>query len=143
MNRLRITRFVPGRGRLAVLGGAAALAAAGGAFGVRGLQRLEVGGASMEPALRPGDRVLVVRGPARWTARPGRIVAVRDPRRPERVMVKRVTALGAEGVELRGDNPGASTDSRQLGPLSPRLVVGAVVYRYHPPERAGRLGSGR
>jgi len=45
-------------------------------------ERVEVSGASMLPALRPGDRLVVLRLPRRWPLRPGQLVALRDPRTP-------------------------------------------------------------
>ena len=90
----------------------------------------------MRPTLEPGDRVLLVR-----SARPhvGDLVAVPDPRVRERLLVKRVTARRGRLLELRGDNPRASTDSRDFGPVAPGDVVGRVVHRYAPAGRAGRL----
>lgn len=93
-------------------------------------------GDSMLPTLHAGDRLLVLR-PA--PARIGDVVAVVDPRLASRTMVKRVAALGAEGVTVRGDNAGASTDSRHLGPLPPSALRGRAFYRYHPAGRRGRL----
>jgi nickel-type superoxide dismutase maturation protease len=97
----------------------------------------------MTPTLLPGDRLLVAAGPARWARRPavGSVVAVRDPRRPDRILVKRVAAVdGAAGTcTVAGDNPPASTDSRQFGPVPLAGVVGRVVYRYGPPGRTGPL----
>ena len=48
------------------------------------------------PTLLPGDRVLVWRGlgPLRPPIRVGDLVAVVDPRAAERLMVKRVAAVG-------------------------------------------------
>lgn len=88
----------------------------------------------MSPALEPGDRLVVV-PVAR--VRPGQLIAVRDPRLPARVMVKRVWAVGPDGVDVRGDNTAGSTDSRHFGPVRSGAVVGRVVYRYRPPDRAG------
>lgn len=102
----------------------------------RSVRRVEVVGESMLPALRPGDRLLVLR-PAR--ARPGDVVAVTDPRQASRTMVKRVAARGPAGVTVLGDNAAASTDSRQLGPLAPAAVRGKVFYRYFPSGRRGRV----
>ncbi len=102
----------------------------------RAVRRVEVVGDSMLPTLRPGDRLLVLR-PAR--ARPGAVVAVTDARLPARTMVKRVTAVGAEGVTVLGDNPSASTDSRTLGPLATAAIRGRAFYRYFPASRRGRL----
>jgi nickel-type superoxide dismutase maturation protease len=121
-----------------------AAAAAALAYGARRLvTRVEVAGTSMAPALLPGDRLLVVRWPpplARWPAA-GEVVAVRDPRHHARVLVKRVGSVDRDGgtVEVLGDDPSASTDSRAFGPVPRSLVVGRAVYRYAPP---GRVGGG-
>ena len=91
----------------------------------------------MHPTLHAGDHVIAVRR----RVRTGDIVAIRDPRRPSRILVKRVEQVEANGaVTVAGDNPGASTDSRHFGPVVPSLVVGRVVYRYAPSDRAGRVG---
>ena len=96
--------------------------------------RMQVQGDSMSPTLLPGDRLLILR---KARARVGGLVVVADPRRPARLMVKRVASVGAEGVSVLGDNPSASTDSRSLGPLSG--IRGRPVYRYHPEGRTGRI----
>lgn len=83
----------------------------------------------MRPALVPGDRLLVER---RGPVRVGDVVAVRDPRAPARTMLKRPAARGPSGLTVLGDNPGASTDSRSLGPLAPSAVHGRAVYRLQP-----------
>jgi len=122
---------------------AVAAAAAAAAVAWRSLRRVEVGGTSMSPALLPGDRLVVVARPwppPRWP-RPGEVIAVRDPRDPSRVLVKRVAAVDRPGgtLEIAGDAPDASTDSRQFGPVPRASVVGRAVYRYAP---AGRSGPG-
>ena len=91
----------------------------------------------MLPTLSPGDHVIAVRR----RVRAGDVAAVRDPRAPSRILVKRVERVDANGaVTVAGDNPDASTDSRHFGPVAPALVVGRVVYRYSPSDRAGRVG---
>ena len=97
--------------------------------------RVTVDGDSMRPALLPGDRLLVLRR----RPRVGEVVVLRDPRVPGRIMVKRVHAVLPEGLDVRGDNPAASTDSRTFGPVAPRLVIGRAIYRYDPADRAGWL----
>ncbi|MFF7992121.1 S26 family signal peptidase [Kitasatospora xanthocidica] len=114
-----------------------------------------VAGPSMSPALRPGQRVLVLRrGPARLRA--GRIVVVSPDglgasrtgparRQPDRLVVKRLAALPGDPVPppvrplvaggmvpgghvvLLGDNPEFSTDSRMWGAVPARSVVGVVL----------------
>jgi nickel-type superoxide dismutase maturation protease len=102
---------------------------------VLGLRRVVVEGTSMYPTLAPGDRLLVVRA---WRVRVGDLVAVPDPRRPGRLLVKRVVGQHRGQLELRGDNPAASTDSRIFGPVPRSSVRGRVVRRYAPPDRRGR-----
>jgi nickel-type superoxide dismutase maturation protease len=99
----------------------------------------------MVPTLLPGDRVLVWRGigPLRPPIRVGDLVAVVDPRDPDRVMVKRVAERAGTEVVVRGDNEGASTDSRHFGPVSAAAIRGRVIYRYLPEERRGPLGTRR
>jgi nickel-type superoxide dismutase maturation protease len=123
---------------------AATVAGAAVAYlGIRLIARVEVVGGSMAPALGPGDRLLVVRWPrlvAPWPL-PGDVVAVRDPREPARVLVKRVKSVDRDKgtVEVVGDDAAASTDSRTFGSVPRSLVLGRAVYRYAP---AGRVGRG-
>ena len=99
------------------------------------VRRVAVGGDSMRPALEPGDRLLVL-GP--WPVRPGHVVAVPDPRLPDRrILIKRVQSVTAGQADLRGDNPDASTDSRTFGTVPTGSVIGRAVYRYEPPHRRG------
>jgi signal peptidase I len=96
------------------------------------LARYQVAGSSMAPALARGDRVLVNRA-AYWFSRPrpGDVVVLRDPRAPQRLLVKRIErAAGRDAWEVAGDNPPASTDSRAFGPVGRDLIVGKVWARY-------------
>jgi phage repressor protein C with HTH and peptisase S24 domain len=94
-------------------------------------RRLRVRGPSMSPALRDGDVVLVRRG----VPRPDDVVLVRWPSRPELLSVKRAVRDNGDGTWfVTGDNPFASTDSRELGPA---VVVGVVAWRCWP--RPGRV----
>ena len=110
-------------------------------------RRVEVVGSSMVPALLPGDRLVVLRLPW-WSPlrpAPGHVVALHDPRRPDRILIKRVRSVDPRlgTLEVEGDSRPFSTDSRSFGPISRSAVVGRAVYRYAPAGRNGPLpGSG-
>ena len=103
--------------------------------------RSAVAGDSMSPMLVPGDWLLVDPDAYdRRPARPGDLVAVRDPREPDRWLVKRVATIDEAGrLELRGDAPDRSTDSRTFGPVDADTVVGRPWARYWPPSRWGGI----
>ena len=68
----------------------------------------------MSPTLSDGDGVIAVRS---RRARVGQIRVVRRPDQPSMWVVKRVSAVHADGsMELRSDDPdSANTDSRHFG----------------------------
>jgi signal peptidase I len=132
------TRFDHQRGLLAAIAGLAAVAVTAARVGVG--RRVVVVGESMSPAFDAGDRLLIV--PV-WRPRPGQVVALTDPRRPERQLVKRVYRVDGKRVEVRGDNRTASTDSRHFGPVPRRALRGRAIYRYAPPSRVGWLSDQR
>jgi len=84
----------------------------------------------MQPALRPGERVVV----GTWLRpRVGDVVVLRDPEGASTYIVKRVTRVDVRGYEVRGDNVNVSRDSRHFGTVPRRLIIGRVVYRYGRP----------
>ena len=99
-------RRPPGRGRRLLVGAGRLLltAAVSGVLAYLVMaylaQTFRIVGSSMEPALLPGERVLVVKvgGPI---AR-GDIVVFRDPVRGETRIVKRVLAIPGDRVQVRG-----------------------------------------
>jgi nickel-type superoxide dismutase maturation protease len=94
------------------------------------LRRFRIADTSMQPALRPGSRVLV----ATWgKPRVGDIVVLRDPEFRSTFTVKRVIAVDAGGYQVRGDNVNVSRDSRHFGTVPRSLIIGRVVFRYGPP----------
>ncbi|MFN8620690.1 MAG: nickel-type superoxide dismutase maturation protease [Chloroflexota bacterium] len=103
--------------------------------------RVAVAGRSMEPALEDGDWVLV--DPAAYAERRpkrGELVLAPDPREPERVLIKRVASVARDGrLELLGDAPEASTDSRVFGTVDAAEVRGRPWFRYWPIGRVGPL----
>jgi nickel-type superoxide dismutase maturation protease len=99
------------------------------------LIRVKVAERSMEPALRPGDWLLVRRT---RRIRPGQIVLARHPDEPDMLLVKRAARRMPDGRWwLSSDNPGAAAvDSRRFGPVAE--VEGRVLLRYRqarPSER--------
>jgi len=102
----------------------------------------------MEPALRPGDWLIVWRGfqfrnqnaaalPARrgrpFQVGPGDLVVARHPHDPDLLLVKRVAWAEASGWWLSSDNPRAgAVDSARFGPVPSELIEGRVLGRYWP-----------
>jgi nickel-type superoxide dismutase maturation protease len=92
------------------------------------LTRVKVAERSMEPALRPGDWLLVLR-----TRRisPGQIVLARHPARPGMLIVKRAARRAGGGWWLESDNHDApAVDSRRFGAVPEALIEGRVLLRY-------------
>ncbi|HTT73964.1 MAG TPA: S26 family signal peptidase [Thermoplasmata archaeon] len=105
-------------------------------------RRVVVADASMAPALRPGDRLVLDRGAYR-TRRPavGEVVVLVDPDDPGRWLVKRVAGVdpAAGTVDVRGDAGDVSRDSRRFGPVPVERIVGRAVRIYFPPDRRRAL----
>jgi len=103
--------------------------------------RVAIEGPSMEPTVAAGDWLLV--DPHAYAHRPpapGELVMAPDPRRDDRLLIKRVESVDPAGaLHLAGDDPEHSTDSRVFGAVDPATVVGAPWFRYWPPTRIGRI----
>jgi nickel-type superoxide dismutase maturation protease len=97
---------------------------------VFGLTPVRVRGDSMLPTLRDGDR-LAVRRARTGEPRLGQLVVINESGKQ---MVKRVSKLLAAGIEVVGDNPSASRDSRHFGPVLTDDIEGIVAFRYWPPR---------
>jgi nickel-type superoxide dismutase maturation protease len=99
------------------------------------LMRVAVAERSMEPALRPGDWLLVWRGLRRGRPpriRPDQLVIARHPNRADLLLVKRATVRRPDGWWLESDNSAAAgvVDSRSFGPVPEGLILGFVLGRY-------------
>jgi nickel-type superoxide dismutase maturation protease len=106
------------------------------------LWRVAVAERSMEPALLPGDWLLVMRriraGGAVPRIRPGQLVIARHPGQPGMLLVKRAARREPDGWWLESDNPEAgAVDSRAFGVVPGGLIEGRVLLRYWPPRRPG------
>jgi nickel-type superoxide dismutase maturation protease len=105
-------------------------------------RRVVVVDESMRPTLRPGDRLRV--DPAAYARRPpqvGEVVVVQDPEDRVKWLVKRIAAVDAAtgAVEVQGDAPSGTRDSRRFGPVSAGAIVGRVYRIYYPVDRAREL----
>jgi nickel-type superoxide dismutase maturation protease len=97
------------------------------------LWRVAVAERSMEPTLRPGDWLVVLRT---TRVRPGQVVISRHPGRPGMLVVKRAAQRGPAGWWLISDSEnGAAVDSRAFGAVPAQLIEGRVLLRYWPLRR--------
>ena len=98
------------------------------------LWRMAVAERSMEPALRPGDWLIVrrtIRPGRTLRPRPGQIVIARHPGRPGLLIVKRAARRERGGWWLASDNPSAgAVDSAAFGAVPAELIEGRVLLRY-------------
>jgi nickel-type superoxide dismutase maturation protease len=98
------------------------------------LWRVKVTERSMEPALGPGDWLLIRRTvrpgrPAR--IHPGQIVIATHPGEPGLLLVKRAAWREADGWWLAADNPAAGgVDSSRFGAVPGSLIEGRMLLRY-------------
>lgn len=91
---------------------------------------------SMQPTLRPGDRLLAVRDP---DPPAGSVVTVPHPGREGMWLVKRAAAVSTGDAWLSSDAPEATlADSRTLGWVSTESMY-RVVLRLRPPLSIRRL----
>ena len=51
----------------------------------------------------------------------------RHPSKPDVVITKRLSERTDQQLDLRGDNPEASTDSRHFGPVPVESLIGEVM----------------
>jgi nickel-type superoxide dismutase maturation protease len=106
------------------------------------LWRVAVAERSMEPALYPGDWIVVRRTmvPGRpLRLRPGQLVVARHPDRPALLIVKRAARRDGDRWWLASDNAAAgAVDSHAFGAVPASLIEGRVLLRY----RRGRRPPG-
>jgi nickel-type superoxide dismutase maturation protease len=94
---------------------------------------LRVRGESMAPRLSRGALVIARAVDASTVLKAGDVVVARRPDRRGLEIIKRIHSIDAAGmIFLTGDNPGASTDSRQFGPVRRDQIVARVCWRYWP-----------
>ena len=91
--------------------------------------RLRVRGESMSPCLQSGQEVLVDLHAYKYISpQVGDIVYLRHPLRADTQMFKRVSSLeDGEMLNVIGDNPAQSSDSRQFGSVRNEHILGKLV----------------
>jgi len=93
---------------------------------------VRVSGNSMRPALEDNDIVLVQRA---GKIAVGDIVITAHPFKQSVTILKRVMAIDEAGrVELQGDDPDESSDSRSFGTIPGKHIQGKVVSRLKRPS---------
>lgn len=93
---------------------------------ITGLQRMEVEGNSMAPALYPGDCVLIQKS---FNFQTGDIVVFNHPLKNKKI-IKRITKMKENQVFVQGDNTAESTDSRSFGWIGQEKILGKVWKKY-------------
>jgi nickel-type superoxide dismutase maturation protease len=87
----------------------------------------------MGPRLPAGALVVARAVDAKTSLRAGDVVVARRPDRPGLQIIKRIHSIDTAGtIFLVGDNPSASTDSREFGTVSREQIVARVRWRYWP-----------
>lgn len=87
----------------------------------------------MEPTLCDGD-VVWVSLLGRSMPDVGTVVALRDPTRPSRVLVKRLSSRTDTCFAVRSDNPVEASDSRQFGSVPNGHCLGRATHRFRPSD---------
>mgnify|MGYP001620075050 CR=1 FL=1 len=90
----------------------------------------KIEGESMLPDFHPGDFIIL----NRWAytfgvPKIGDCIALKDPRENGLVLIKRVSGVKKDGIFFRGDNSNASTDSRTIGAVARKAIIGKVLAR--------------
>lgn len=78
----------------------------------------------MLPDLKDGDKVLVK---PQESYQIGDIVVAQHPFKQSVVLIKRISEIDEQSVSLSGDNPSESTDSRTLGRIPKKDILGKVI----------------
>ena len=100
---------------------------------------VRVSGTSMRPTLDEDDVVIITRS---FEPAVGDIVLADHPFKRGVSMLKRVAEVKENGrFELRGDNPGESTDSRTFGTVPIEYIKGRAVCRLKRNDRGKGTSS--
>ncbi len=91
------------------------------------LSRFRIHGHSMQPTISPDQTVLVSGLPYLFIhPKTGDIIACADEE-SGKVLIKRITKITNDGYILSGDNISDSMDSRRLGVIKRKAILGKVI----------------
>ncbi len=91
------------------------------------LSRFRVNGHSMQPTIFSNQTVLVSSIPYLFASpKIGDIIAFTD-KMNKKVLIKRITKITTDGYFLSGDNISDSIDSRRLGAIKRKAILGKVI----------------
>ncbi len=94
-----------------------------------GFMVAKVEGSSMQPQLRAGDLIFLLKT---QKLKVGQIAIAKRPDRPNLLVIKRVKAITKKGYWLEGDNQSESDDSRIFGEVDKDLILGKYIFKYWP-----------
>ncbi len=103
----------------------------------RRLKTFVVAGPSMLPTLTEGDRLL---GLVPIHLKVGDIV-VFNHEISSLKLIKRISFVDGERIEVIGDNDILSIDSKQFGYIDKSQIYCKIIFRYFPSNRAGIISS--
>ncbi len=89
---------------------------------------VKVKGGSMLPTYQAGDFLLISPLPYLWSQPQHADIVV--ARVKGQKIVKRIAAIKNNDYILAGDNPKASTDSRQYGPVHAKQILAKVLLKF-------------
>jgi nickel-type superoxide dismutase maturation protease len=93
------------------------------------LSKFKVSGHSMEPFIKNNSLVLTSGVPYLFkNPKINDIVAFKEDK-DGIILIKRITKNEKDGYFVQGDNKSDSLDSRQLGRISKRQIIGKVIYK--------------
>lgn len=92
---------------------------------------IKVTGQSLSPEYQEGDFVMIVTLPF-FLFKPGNTVVFQHP--AYGIMIKKILRVDPQGLFVTGTHPN-SIDSRQLGLIKPRSVLGVVAWHIRKPKR--------
>ena len=86
----------------------------------------------MEPLFKAGDFVVINRLSYLFSQpKPGDIVAVRNPKERDKILLKKIeTGISENQYFVVGINQSDSHDSRAFGPVGKDLIFGKVCFSY-------------